>query len=848
MKFMVLPKFNKTLYFVVSGILTASIFLFDLSLELGVAGGVTYIILVVFSLWGGKRSYLIGSGIIGTVFTWLGYLFSPSGGENWKVLANQSLVIFVIWISVIICRSYQKSQDTLRLNAIRLNNESRLKAILNNTADGIITINSSGIIETFNPAAEKLFGFSELEAVGQNVKLLMPGREATGRRKNGTTFPLELSVSKMEIEGRIMFTGIVRDISEREEKKAALEKIMNQNIQILNSAGEGIYGLNMKGNTTFVNLAAEKMLGFSKEELIGKSQHALIHHSKPDGTHYPREECHIYAAFKDGKVHRETNEVFWRKNGSSFPVEYVSTPIQENGKLTGAVVTFRDISEQKEKESQVIEAMQKAFASNEEAEKAKKLAESSSQAKGKFLAHMSHEIRTPLNAIIGYSQILNSSHHLEPDQEKAIRTIESSSNHLLEMINEVLDYSKIEAGTNELNPKDFDLKELLEGLITMFEIRCEDKKLTVKLKGINQATIFVNGDGGKLRQVLVNLLGNAIKFTTVGEVILELQRKSTNGYKFKVMDTGLGISPEDQVKIFEPFQQLKSGRFMDGTGLGLSLSKELVYLMGGKLSLDSEEGKGSCFFFTLELPPATTPVPQRSQRGDERDWDHLKRGSKKALVVDDIKVNRELLIDVLQSTGIEVNEARNGKEAVDQAGRFEPDIIFMDLRMPGMDGKEAALEINRLFGADRFKIVAITATALDYEREDNFDKIFDDYICKPFRIERIYQCLENLLDIKTTRENNHRENKIQNLDEIISSPQDIDSSEITIPVQLFFKIKDAIKEKDIAQLEKELTDLCLLGENGKLLNKRLLPLAEMHEWDKIFTILERVKVVGKIHD
>ena len=467
MKFLVLPKFNKKLYFVVTAILTASLLLFDLSLEQGVAGGVTYIILVLFSLWGGKRSYLIWAGFNATALIWLGYVFSPVGGENWKVLANRFLSMFVIWISVIICRAFQKSQDTIRLNAVRLTNESRLRTILNNTVDGIITINDRGIIETFNPAAECLFGYSESEAIGQNVNILMPdpwhsehdqylqtylhtgeekiigkGREVTGRRKNGTTFPLELSVNKMEMEGRLMFSGIVRDISEREEKKAALEKLTNRNTLILNSAGEGIYGLNLEGNTTFVNPAAEQMLGYSQEELVGKPQHALIHHSKKDGTPYPREECHIYAAFKDGKIHRETEEVFWRKDGSSFPVEYLSTPIRENGKFTGAVVTFRDITERKEIENQVIDALREAAASKDEAEKAKHSAESASQAKGQFLAHMSHEIRTPLNAILGYAQILNQSQHLEPDQRKAIQTIESSGNSLLELINEVLDYSK----------------------------------------------------------------------------------------------------------------------------------------------------------------------------------------------------------------------------------------------------------------------------------------------------------------------------------------------------------------------------------------------------------------------
>ena len=743
MKFLILPKFNKNLYFVVSGILAASLFLFDLSLELGVAGGVTYIVLVLFSLWGGKRSYIFWAGITGTVFTWMGYFFSPAGGENWKVLANRFLAIFVIWIAVIICRSFQKSQDQVKLASIKLLNESRLKAILNNTVDGVITINDRGIIETFNPAAERLFGYSESEALGQNVNFLMPepwesnhnqyiqnylktgqakvigkGREIIGRRKNETTFPLEISIGKVQVEDRLLFTGILRDITER-------------------------------------------------------------------------------------RMH----------------------------------------------EIQIKEAMQKAAASKEEAEQAKIMAESASQAKGQFLAHMSHEIRTPLNAILGYSQILNQSQGLKPDQKKAIQTIESSGNGLLELINEVLDYSKIEAGTKELNPKDFDLNELLKGLIAMFENRCEDKNISVQLSGADQSPIEVHGDQGKLRQVLVNLLGNAIKFTNTGKVVLELEKKPANHYTFQVIDTGAGIPKKDHEKILEPFQQSESGRSAGGgTGLGLSLSKELVHLMGGELSLDSEEGKGSSFFFTLELPPAKAPVPKRAERNDEKDWSLLKKGSLKALVVDDVDVNRRLLIDILQSAGIEIGEATNGKEAVEQAGKIEPDIIFMDIRMPVMNGKEATMEIKKRFGPDRFKIVALTASVFHQEKKEEFDKIFDDYISKPFRIERIYNCVQSLLDVKLEKKDTRQENKNQNSDKKVSSPKEIDLSQVTLPVQMFFRFKDAIDEEDITQLEKELANLRHLGDDGEFLNKKLVPLAEKRKLIDIMDILEQVKIMGKGHD
>ena len=262
----------------------------------------------------------------------------------------------------------------------------------------------------------------------------------------------------------------------------------------------------------------------------------------------------------------------------------------------------------------------------------------------------------------------------------------------------------------------------------------------------------------------------------------------------------------------------------------------------------SEVGKGSCFFFTLELQPATSPVAKRSQRGEEGEWSLAKKGSIKALIVDDIEINRRLLIDILEGAGIEIGEAENGQEAVNQAEKFQPDIIFMDIRMPVMDGKEATTEIRKQFGPDRFKIVALTASVFHQEKKEVFDEIFDDYISKPFRIERIFKCIQTLLDVELKKETTPRDKKNTPPDKKAVPLKEIDLSQITIPVQLFFKIKDIIEEENIPQLKTVLDQLQLLGEDGEFLNKKLAPLVENNELEEVLTVLERVKIMGKGHD
>jgi signal transduction histidine kinase/CheY-like chemotaxis protein len=374
-------------------------------------------------------------------------------------------------------------------------------------------------------------------------------------------------------------------------------------------------------------------------------------------------------------------------------------------------------------------------------------AEAASRAKSEFLANMSHEIRTPMHAILGYSQILLRDPALHPFQRDALVTISSSCDHLLHLINEILDLSKIDAGRMELENAEFDLVALARELAALFQHPCEEKQLGLRVEGIDgRRAAPVRGDNGKLRQVLINLLGNAVKFTERGRVTLRVAPGESDAWQFEVSDTGRGIPLEAQTAIFQPFQQGPGVRGQGGTGLGLTIARRQVELMGGGLDVRSKPGAGSAFFFTLNLPAAGSPgasapeplVVERLAADCEV----------RALIVDDIRENREVLSNMLAAIGCEIVLAENGRQALEAVSVSRPDIVFMDIRMPEVDGLEATRRILTEYGTNGLKVVAMSASALEHERRMYLRAGCDDFIAKPFRTARVYDCLRNLLDVQ----------------------------------------------------------------------------------------------------
>ncbi len=390
----------------------------------------------------------------------------------------------------------------------------------------------------------------------------------------------------------------------------------------------------------------------------------------------------------------------------------------------------------------------------------KEAAEAANIAKSTFIATMSHELRTPLNAILGFSELMSLDKNATTKQKETLAIINRSGAHLLSMINDVLDISKIEAGRLELDIQPIDMIKLLQDIGEMINGRLLNKPLNFKLEIAENMPPFVNADSGKLRQVIINLLGNAIKFTKQGTVILRAcsQPSSTiNVLILEVMDSGIGISDDEQTQLFKPFVQLTQETDAKGTGLGLAISKTLIELMGGTISVNSVLGEGSTF--RIELPVTLANADEIMTETNYRMVKSLVPNQPiwRLLIVDDNADNRLLLVTALKNLGFEVYEAENGQTAIEAFKSWQPHLIWMDMQMPMMNGYEATTKIRQLEGGDTVKIIALTASVFVNQHKNIIDAGCDTVMHKPFHIQEIFAALTKYLGVEFLFQEERRE-------------------------------------------------------------------------------------------
>ncbi len=514
------------------------------------------------------------------------------------------------------------------------------------------------------------------------------------------------------------------------------------------------------GRWVDVNENAERLYGYSREELLRIHPAGVNPELQPDGslsTVAAREK--LQEAFAGGTPVFEWEHIVKSGEHIQCEVRLVRYP-SENRKLIHASII--DISDRKRV--------------NKMLRRAKEEAEAASRAKSNFLANMSHELRTPLNTILGFTRLTLHGSGLSQEHQENLLIVKRSGEHLLELINDILEMSKVEAGRVELHETVFDLQELLRTLIQMQQGRADDKGLRLHLEMAPNLPLYIVADERKLRQVLINLLGNAIKFTSEGSVTLRAvcqQNESEEAdlrLKITITDTGIGIRPEEFEQLFEPFVRSRMEQTtQEGTGLGLAISRQFVRLMGGDITVESEPKKGSSFQFQIQAKTAEArKLPACLDKGRVIG---LEPGQKayRILIVEDKAENRLLMRKLMESLGFEVREAEDGRQGVERFNTWSPDLVWMDMRMPVMDGYQATRNIKATPAGQQTTIIALTASAFEEQRSQMLVAGCDDFVRKPFQDDEILGKMEEHLGVRFIREIPETSQSIERYDDSLSA-------------------------------------------------------------------------------
>jgi len=631
--------------------------------------------------------------------------------------------------------------------------EARLRAVFDHALDGIITIDTKGIVQSFNQAAERIFGWTEPEVVGHNLKMLMPspdrerhdsylsaylgggtpkiigiGRLVTGLRKDGSRMPLELGVSEMLVGEQRLFCGIVRDVTERIASEDALRRSERKLRSYIDQTLDGVLVADRDGHYLEANPAASKMLGYDENELLQQGIGDLIW---PEEADRQAGLAHFQRVTTQG---HSVGEVALRRKDGQRLIADVHAVDLGGGRYLGIMrdVTQRHMAEQAlEHERAMLEervaertdvltrtnaVLQDEIVERKRVEAelvaAREQALQAAEAKAAFLANMSHEIRTPMNAVIGMTALLDDT-ALDAEQRGYVETIRTSGDALLSTINDILDFSKVESGMLELEERPFELGACIEEAFDMLAPRAAQKGIDLLYELMDNVPHWLIGDATRLRQVLVNLLSNAVKFTDHGEVCMTasvLKRDADKvQLRFAVRDTGIGIAPTQREHLFKAFSQADSSttRKYGGTGLGLAISSRLVRLMGGEIRVESQVHRGSVFSFTMNARVAHNVTTARYHSGPAPEL-----VGRRVLLVDDNPTNLQILQTQCTRWGMEVACATRATHALALL-EAEPafDVAVLDLNMPGMDGFHLARAIAAQCGSTAPALVLLSSSA-----------------------------------------------------------------------------------------------------------------------------------------
>jgi len=699
-----------------------------------------------------------------TIYEILKQLFLP-GISIWQ---SHTLTIFLSSILASIgfqfARNMQRSFENQKLSAIH-ESEEKFSKVFHSAPNGIIiTRLSDGRIVDINMSVSKISGYEASELIGklpseiglwvdlkdrdESVRELkqrgkVSDKEYRFRRKSGDEFYGLFSMETFQYDGLKHAIASIVDLSENKIMEVKLRSNEERFQTYVESSPLGVFITDDFGRYLDCNQAAYALLGFSRNELLQKSIPDILPADQIETG------LRLFALLKENKsVSGEIN--LRRCDGTLVPVILDAVQIPD-----GKYMAFcTDIRERKRAEGELIETNLRLEEATARANSMAAQAEAASLAKSQFLANMSHEIRTPMNGVIGMMNLLSET-DLTPEQRSFANIVKSSGENLLSIINDILDFSKIEAEKLALETIDFDLLKTIKETEEILAPRAREKGLEFSCAVGPSAHRSARGDPIRLRQVLTNLIGNAIKFTAHGEVAVTVETQSENSERLTVKcivrDTGIGISEGKSKILFSPFQQLDPSmtRKFGGTGLGLAISKRLVEMMGGAIGVESEEGKGSCFWFTVVLvkapPPKNGPLPAPVIKSP------LYRGPKRTgriLVVEDNAVNRTVATKTLEKLGFQTGIASNGFEAIEALETFPFDLVLMDVQMPEMDGFEATTLIRSATSKApdaKIPIIAMTAGAMHGDRERCLKAGMNDYISKPIDMRILAQILEKWL-------------------------------------------------------------------------------------------------------